>query len=101
MESGVLRMAEFHGLKAFRGEDLVTQNVVSRVLQSSLGEIDAVEYWLTWVTSFSDGSSWLDEQKKREWLGQCAENTLDLVVVEPSWGATFVGLCKRLIISNV
>jgi hypothetical protein len=100
MENGVLRIAEFRGLKAFRSEDLIMQNVVSRVLQFSLGEIDVVEHWFIWATSFSDGSSWLDKQKKYEWLNKCTEGILDIVVIEPSCGATFVGLCEQFVITE-
>ena len=96
MEDDSLRTAEFQGLRAFRCEDLIKQNVVSRVWQSSLGEIDheRVKYWLTWITSFSDGSSWRNAQEEQKWFDECIKGILNLVVIEPSVGVQIVGLCE-------
>lgn len=101
LEDGALRTAELHGLKAFRGEDLTLQNVVSRVLQSSQKEISTagLEHWITWVTSLSDADSWLNEKRKHEWFDSCVSGSLDLVVFEPSAGAQFVAVCEKIILS--
>lgn len=101
LENGLLRSAEFQGLKAFRSEDLTLQNVVSRVLRSSKGQISrqGMEHWLQWVTSLSDADSWLGDERKREWLTACEDGTLELLVIEPSAGAQIAALCERLVLS--
>lgn len=38
-EDGVPRSVELHGVKAFRSVDLTLQNVISRVLRSSTGQL--------------------------------------------------------------
>lgn len=101
LEDGTLRIAELRGLKALRGEDMTLQNVVSRVLQSSQKEIsaDGLEHWIIWATSLSDTGSWLNEKRKREWLGLCASGALEVVVFEPSAGAQLVAVCEQFILS--
>lgn len=96
LESGIQRTVQLEGVIAFRGEDLILQNVVSRVLRSARGDLskDAIDLLLTWVTSLSDAHSWLDVQHKSELLAECENGTLDLVVFEPSAGAQLVVLCK-------
>lgn len=97
-EDGVLRSLELHGLKAFRCEDLTLQNVISRVLRSSMGQLsgDVLERWLGWVTSLSDTDSWLSEERMHEWRAGCEAGGLELVVVEPSAGAQIAALCERV-----
>jgi hypothetical protein len=98
LESGELRCAEIEGVKAFRSEDLTLQNIVSRVLRASRGEIarEDLDRWLTWVTSLSDASSRLSNQCRSEWTDACEAGTLELVVFEPSAGAQIVIVCQRL-----
>ncbi len=98
LEGGDRRQVELRGLKAFRGEDLALQNVVSRVLRSSRGEVsgDDLDRWLTWATSLSDSRSWLSEQRKTEWHSACTSGELELVVFEPSAGAQVVAICEGI-----
>lgn len=98
LEDGALRSAQLDGLKAFRGEDMTLQNVVSRLLRSSQGEIarERIEHWLAWATSLSDADSWLSDQRKREWLDACGAGALELVVIEPSAGAQIAAVCERI-----
>jgi hypothetical protein len=98
LESGHSRLMELAGLKAFRSEDVTSQNVVSRLLRSSRGEIanDHLDRWLSWATSLSDARSWLSEQRKSEWLAACASGNLELVVIEPSAGAQVAAVCERV-----
>lgn len=100
-EDGSLRSVELYGLRAFRSEDLTLQNVVSRVLRSSRGQLsgESLEHWLRWVTSLSDTDSWLSDERKREWRDACAQGRLELVVLEPSAGAQIAALCERLALS--
>lgn len=98
LESGQTRLMELTGLKAFRSEDVTLQNVVSRLLCSSRGEIagNHLDRWLSWVTSLSDARSWLSEQRKGEWLAACESGDLELVVLEPSAGAQVAAVCERV-----
>jgi hypothetical protein len=91
---------EFVGIRAFRSEDLILQNVVSRVLQSTEGQISPTDLarWINWATSLSDASSWLNEQKKQDWLRELTAGQLNLVIFEPSAGATVVVICERLMV---
>ena len=98
LESGQTRLVELSGLKAFRSEDMTLQNVVSRLLRSSRGEIASghLDRWLSWTTSLSDSGSWLSEQRRGEWLAACASGGLELVVLEPSAGAQVAAVCERV-----
>lgn len=100
LESGALHLVELHGLKAFRGADLTLQNVVSRILRSSTGQLEAeaLEYWLLWVTSLSDVESWLSHERMRDWRAACEAGTWELVVIEPSAGAEIAAVCERLVL---
>lgn len=101
LENGTLRQAKIQGLRAFRGADLTFQNVVSRVLRASRGEIarEDLDRWLTWGTSLSDTSSRLSDQCRSEWIDAFAAGTLELVVFEPSAGAEIVAVCDRFDVS--
>jgi hypothetical protein len=88
---------ELHGLKAFRCEDLTLQNVVGRVLQSREGQLSSadLEYWMNWITSLSDASSWLGERRKEDWLSKAVRGEINLVALEPSAGALLAAACER------
>ena len=98
LEGNQTRVVELIGLKAFRSEDVTLQNVVSRFLRSSRGQIasDDLDRWLSWTTSLSDARSWLSEQRKSEWLAACTSGDLELVVLEPSAGAQIAAICERV-----
>lgn len=98
LESGQTRLVDLSGLRAFRSEDVTLQNVVSRLLRSSRGEIspDHLDRWLSWATSLSDTGSWLSDQRRSEWLAACASGDLELVVLEPSAGAQIAAVCKKV-----
>jgi hypothetical protein len=97
-EDGVLRSVEMQGVKAFRSEDLTLQNVVSRLLRSSAGQLssDEIAHWLQWITCLSDSDSWLSADRMHEWQTACEAGYLELVVLEPSAGAQIAALCERL-----
>ena len=101
LENGAFHTVELKGLRAFRSEDLTMQNVVSRVLQSSKNEFstDDLAHWITWVTSLSDATSWLSGLRKQEWINDCVNGSLELVVFEPSVGAQIVATCDALVLS--
>jgi len=102
LENGALCSAELRGLRAFRGEDLTLQNVVSRLLRSVHKEItgDELERWLIWSTSLSDSNSWLSNQRKREWLDACENGDLDLVLIVPSAGAQIAAVCESFVLNG-
>ncbi len=93
---------ELRGVKAFRCEDMAMQNVVNRVLQSAEGQISTTEInsWTNWATSLSDASSWLDGKRKQEWLADLSAKKINLIVFEPSAGATVAVVCERLTVSK-
>lgn len=97
LEDGTSRQVNMQGLKAFRGADLTLQNIVSRVLRASQGEIAREDQhrWLTWVTSLSDTSSRLSNQRRSEWIAAISTGTLELVVFEPSAGVEIAAVCDR------
>jgi hypothetical protein len=100
LESGSFLFAEMKGLRAFRCEDMTLQNVISRMLRSDMNQIApaALEGWLSWCTSLSDTHSWLCEERRREWLRECQNGSLILVIVEPSAGAQIAAVCEHLLI---
>ena len=92
-------VVDLFGVKAFRAEDFVLQNVVSRMLRSTAKDFstDEIDYWVTWATSFSDSASWLKPDRKHRWLASLSENAPELVVFEPSIGAQIAVVCERLL----
>jgi hypothetical protein len=102
LESGQIRRGVFRGVKAFRSEDVTLQNVVSRLIRSSRGQLsrEAHEHWMQWVTSLSDTGSWLSAERKREWLDACKDGGMELVVIEPSAGAQIAVVCEQLVLAS-
>lgn len=100
-EDGVQRSVHLERVVAIRGEDLILQNVVSRVLRSTRGDLskDKIDRLLSWVTSLSDAHSWLTEEHKSELLAECANGTLELVVFEPSVGTEIVAVCRNFVVT--
>lgn len=100
-EDGVQRSVHLERVVAIRGEDLILQNVVSRVLRSTRGDLskDAIDRLLTWVTSLSDAHSWLTEEHKRKLFAECTNGTLELVVFEPSVGTEIVAVCRNFVVT--
>lgn len=100
LENGSVCSVELCGVKAFRSVDLTLQNVVNRVLCSSRNEIplDNINYWLAWVTSLSDSSSWLNDSRKQEWLDDMKSGRIELVVIEPSAGTEIAAVCEKLVL---
>jgi hypothetical protein len=89
--------AELQGIKSLRGADLSIQNVVSRVLQSTMQDlsVEDLTYWVTWSTSLSDANSWLNEQRRSDWINALRNGLLELIVFEPSAGAEIAAVCER------
>lgn len=98
LEDGALCSAELRGVRAFRCEDLTTQNVVSRLRLSQRKAMARKELaqWLDWSTSLSDADSWLNSQQKLDWMNACETEGLSLVIVEPSAGAQIAAVCEHI-----
>ena len=96
--SGGRCSVQLDGVVAFRSEDLILQNVVSRVLRSGRGDFsrESLEHWITWATGLSDAQSWLSAQHKGELLADCDTGALELIVFEPSAGAQIAAVCKHI-----
>lgn len=92
------QVLELNGVKAFRCEDLTVQNVVSRILLSSSGQITSEDMnrWLSWTTSLSDSKSWLGQQRRNEWIEACTSGAFELFILEPSAGAQVAAVCTAV-----
>jgi hypothetical protein len=86
------------GLRAYRVQDFVMQNVVSRVLTSSTSDfsIEEIKYWIEWATSLSDAGSWLKPGKLDTWLAAIDAGKLKLLVFEPSAGAQIAAIFEQM-----
>lgn len=82
----------------FKASDVVTQNVVSRILASSSGELSAqdVEDRIRWVTTLSDGSAFANDQEISEIARRISAREAVLLAIEPSWGAEIVIIAKSV-----
>ncbi len=96
LHGDIEHIVEAKGVKAIRGEDFIVQNVVNRVLCSRFDAFPKQEllYWIDWVTSLSDASSWLLLERKNEWLAAFGAHSLELMVLEPSFGAKIALVCE-------
>lgn len=80
------------GVTHFRATDIVMQNVVSRLLISSLDALssDDVRHWLRWVTRLSSGSSFASDEQLDLLCAKILSQELVLLFLEPSWGVELV-----------
>lgn len=98
LENGRRKILKITGVRAFRAEDLIMQNIISRILLHSHGDIgeDGLGFYIDWVAALSDCKTWFDEQTKSGWQEQIRANSLELIVFEPSAGAQIVIICKKI-----
>jgi hypothetical protein len=84
------------GVSHFRAVDLITQNVVSRIIVSSLDKLSSEDSrrWIGWVTSLSDNASFATDQQILDIEQRISQGELTLLVIEPSWGAEIVIIAK-------
>jgi len=85
------------GVLTFRCEDLTCQNVVSRLMQSSMYNFNSEDlvYWIKWASSLSDAEMWTSQEIRNKWLADIKNEILELIVLEPSAGAQFAAICKK------
>lgn len=91
-----VHLLQIEGVSAFRVTDFVGQNVTSRLLVSlrHVFSEDEVVYWVKWISSFTDTSSWATDKQIELIRGEIAEGALLLIVLEPSCGAEFAALAR-------
>jgi hypothetical protein len=84
------------GVSHFRAVDLITQNVVSRIIVSSLDRLslEDIRRWIGWVTSLSDGESFSTPEGSAEIERRISNEEYILLVFVPSWGAEIVIIAK-------
>lgn len=97
-ENGEFTSAELINVHAFRGEDLVLQNIISRVLIYSLGDISKnhLASHIEWVGNLSDCKSWISKKSQKIWHDMMLNGLLDLVIFEPSAGIKIVAVCEKI-----
>ncbi len=86
------------GVKSFRSQDIIVQNVLSRLLTTAYRQLSHAEIgkWIEWSTSLSDANTFLSRQQQDEWIKSCENGTLTLVVIEPSAGAEIASVCEEI-----
>jgi len=79
----------FDGVCGLRAVDYGLQNVVSRLLSSSLSHLaheDIVRH-VTWINNTSEGKCLINANEIDKLVEQIERNELLLFILEPSWGA--------------
>jgi hypothetical protein len=89
---------KFHGVSHFRTQDLILQNVVSRVLISDSFSFprERLVHWIKWVTRLSDTNSFADDVQIEQLLSRLLRREALLFVLEPSWGAELAIICTAI-----
>jgi hypothetical protein len=96
-----IKIIRLEGVSHLRANDIVSQNVVSRVLVSSNNKFsaDEISHWTKWVTTLTDTSSFATEDQLAMIQEQISQSQYFLLVLEPSWGAEIVVIAKSYSIS--
>lgn len=87
----------FHGVLGYRIDNIIQQNVVSRVLLSgSCQHVDAeIPRLVRWINS-SGTDLLVSKQNLQRHIASVQSGDLRLVYVEPSWGAEIGVLAERM-----
>lgn len=80
------------GVKTVRVVDLISQNVISRVLHSGSMNFDIsdLEKMVVWANSLSDGTCLISQDSVSDYVSEIKNGMLRLLAIEPSWGAEMV-----------
>lgn len=99
---GTIEEVAFNGVRAFRVVDYGPQNVVSRLLSSSLpGHLSSKDIFLhvTWINSTIEGKCLVNKDAIDKLVEQVEKNDLILFILEPSWGAEISILARAFFLS--
>lgn len=90
----------FDGIFGFRVTDYGLQNVVSRLLLSSITNFpnEDVIHRITWIKSTSEGKCLVDTATVTKLAEQIRKNDLLMFILEPSWGAEIAILARNFFI---
>lgn len=96
LDGAATKTIRLSGVSYFRAVDLITQNVVSRIIAPSLDNLwsEDIRRWIGWVTSLSDNASFATAQQILDIERRISQGEITLLVVEPSWGAEIVIIAK-------
>jgi len=86
------------GVELFRVSDYIKQNVISRVIVTPTDKLqsDDVKRAIIWGSSLSDTSLLIRDDAVEEYVARIYREELHLVLLEPSWGAEVVIVCKTI-----
>jgi hypothetical protein len=98
MSNGTIERLQFEGVKSFRANDLILQNVVSRVLLSPDESVpdETLLYWIKWVNTLSDSDVFINNSEANEYLAMIKARSLSIFILEPSWGAELVVIFEKV-----
>ncbi|MBX3711355.1 MAG: hypothetical protein KF800_05290 [Lysobacter sp.] len=91
------------GVLAFRAIDIVTQNVVSRILLTGTHKLsDAhIREKLQWVSSCVDAPSYFSLITIDDYLMRIQRSEIFLLIIESSIGAEICLLCEKVRLSSI
>jgi hypothetical protein len=95
-EDGTIAKVVFDGLCGLRVVDYGLQNIVSRLLSSSLSHFtheDIVRH-VIWINNTTEGKCLISAAVVDKLVGQIEKNEILLFVLEPSWGAEISVLAR-------
>lgn len=97
-ENGECITVKLQEVHVFRGEDLILQNTISRVLIYSHGDIpeNRLTPCMEWVSGLSDCASWINEKTQQSWREMLHKGLLDFVIFESSSGAKMMAVCQHI-----
>jgi hypothetical protein len=89
---------EFGDVLFIRADDFVFQNVVSRLLISSIFEFsnEQLFYWIKWISSLNDTGSSMSVEQMVSYQRKVESGDLVLFVLEPSWGMEFAVISREI-----
>lgn len=92
----------FYDVELFRVSDYIKQNVVNRIIVTPTDQLERpdVKRAIIWGSSLSDTSSLIRDDSIEEYVNKIIGEELHLVLLEPSWGAEAVVVCKSFQIGN-
>lgn len=96
LEDGRRQTIAFSGVTGFRVDNLLQQNVVSRLLVSGIHEftLGQLTHWVTWMNSTSTAPPFVRPDAIDDYVKLVLSGEMVLFVLEPSWGAECAILCN-------